>query len=112
MAKIIEISDLGAEELLPFTDTSEKRLIDCFSQGDGIFTAESPKVIRTALDCGYEPVSLLLERKYISGQAADIIERCGDIPVYTASSDVLEKLTGFKFTQGALCAMRRSRGFA
>ena len=109
MANIIEITDLGAKELIPYTNTSEKKLIDYFSQGDGIFTAESPKVIRTALDCGYEPVSLLLEKKYISGQAADIIERCGDIPVYTASSDVLEKLTGFKMTQGALCAMRRKK---
>ncbi|MBR5682759.1 MAG: RNA methyltransferase [Ruminococcus sp.] len=109
MANIIEITDLNAEELLPYTDTSEKKLLDYFSQGDGIFTAESPKVIRTALDSGYEPLSLLLERKYISGQAADIIGRCGDIPVYTASSSVLEKLTGFKLTQGALCAMRRKK---
>lgn len=109
MANIIEITDLGAEELLPYTDTSEKRLIDYFSQGDGIFTAESPKVIRTALGCGYAPLSLLLERKYISGQAADIIERCGDIPVYTASSEILERLTGFKLTQGVLCAMRRKK---
>ena len=102
MADIIEITDLSAAELLPYTDTAEKKLM-----ADGIFTAESPKVIRTALDSGYEPVSLLLERKYINGQAADIIARCGDIPVYTASSAVLEKLTGFRLTQGALCAMRR-----
>lgn len=109
MANIIEITDLSAEELLPYTDTSEKKLLDYFSHGDGIFTAESPKVIRTALDSGYEPLSLLLERKYISGQATDIIERCSDIPVYTASSSVLEELTGFKLTQGALCAMRRKK---
>lgn len=109
MANIIEITDLDSEELLPYADTSEKKLLDYFSRGEGIFTAESPKVIRTAIDCGYKPVSLLLERKYISGQAADIIERCGNIPVYTASSDVLEKLTGFKLTQGALCAMRRKK---
>ena len=102
MANIIEITDLGMKELLPYTDTAEKKLM-----GEGIFTAESPKVIRTALDSGYSPISLLLERKYINGQAADIIERCGDIPVYTASSEVLEKLTGFRLTQGALCAMRR-----
>ncbi|MBO4492978.1 MAG: RNA methyltransferase [Ruminococcus sp.] len=109
MTNITEITDLTARELLPYTDTSEKKLLDYFAPGEGIFTAESPKVIRTALDSGYEPVSLLLERKYINGQAADIIERCGDIPVYTASSDILEKLTGFKLTQGALCAMRRKK---
>ena len=109
MANIIEINDLAARELLPYTDTSEKKLLDYFAPGDGIFTAESPKVISTALDSGYEPVSLLLERKYINGQAADIIERCGDIPFYTASSDILEKLTGFRLTQGVLCAMHRKK---
>ena len=107
MTNITEISALDAEELLPYADTSEKKLLDYFAPGEGLFIAESPKVIRTALDAGYEPLSLLLERKYINGQAADIIERCGNIPVYTASSDILEKLTGFKLTQGALCAMRR-----
>ena len=109
MANITEITNLAANELLPYTDTSEKKLLDYFAPGEGIFTAESPKVIRTALDSGYEPISLLLERKYINGQASDIIERCGDIPVYTASSNILEKLTGFKLTQGALCAMRRKK---
>ena len=91
MANIIEITDLNMKELIPYTDTSEKKLIDYFSHGDGIFTAESPKVIRTALDSGYEPISLLIERKYINGQASDIIKRCGEIPVYTASSSILEQ---------------------
>ena len=107
MANIIEITDLNMKELIPYTDTSEKKLLDYFSHGDGIFTAESPKVIRTALNSGYEPISLLIERKYINGQASDIIKRCGEIPVYTASSSILEELTGFKLTQGVLCAMRR-----
>ena len=109
MAKIIEITSIDSDELLPYTDTSEKKLADFFGKGDGIFIAESPKVIRTALDSGCEPVSLLLEKKYISGQAADILSRCGDIPAYTASSDILEKLTGFRLTQGVLCAMRRQK---
>lgn len=107
MPDINEITDLSAPELSPYSCTSETKLLDFFGKGDGIFIAESPKVIRTALDSGYEPVSLLLEHKYISGQAADIISRCGDIPVYTASSDILQQLTGFRLTQGALCAMRR-----
>ena len=73
----------------------------------GIFIAESPKVIRRALDSGYIPLSVLAERKYINGQASDIIERCGDIPIYTADSSVLTAIAGFKLTQGILCAMRR-----
>ena len=107
MANIIDITDLSIPELVPFTNTSELSLMHCFEPEPGIFVAESPKVIKTALDSGYTPISLLAERKYINRQAADIIERCGNIPVYTASSQVLAKLTGFKLTQGLLCAMRR-----
>ena len=73
----------------------------------GLFIAESPNVVERALNAGYTPVSLLLERKHITGQAAHIIERCRDIPVYTADFDVLAQLTGFQLTRGVLCAMRR-----
>ena len=73
----------------------------------GIFIAESPKVIRVALQAGYEPLSLLCENKHIDGDAADIIKRCGDIPVYTGSRALLAELTGYTLTRGVLCAMRR-----
>ena len=103
MQDIREITDTGAPELLPYTDTSELRLKNEL----GIFVAESPKVIRTALDSGYEPLSFLAVRKYIDGQADDIIARCKGVPVYTALPETLEKLTGFRFTQGIMSAMRR-----
>lgn len=106
MAEIIEITDLEMPELKPYTDTSELELKNADTP---MFIAESPKVIRTALGSGYEPISLLAERKYIDGQAKDIIEKCGDIPVYTASSQQLTALTGYKLTQGVLCAMKRKR---
>lgn len=107
MSYIIEIKDLDLPELFPYTQTAEVQLLRYFEPQPGIFIAESPKVIRTALDSGYEPISLLIEKKYIEGQASDIIERCGDIPVYTAPSELLTRLTGFKLTLGVLCAMRR-----
>ncbi|EWM52351.1 TrmH family RNA methyltransferase [Ruminococcus flavefaciens] len=106
MPEIIEITDLDAEELRPYADTAETRLLDYFGSGRGIFIAESPKVIKTALGSGYTPISLLSERKYII-KCPQLIESCGNIPVYTASSDVLSELTGFKLTQGVLCAMKR-----
>ena len=104
---IIEIKDLTAEELIPYVSSNEIQLKRYFEPDLGIFIAESPKVIRLALKHGYEPISLLAERKYIEGQGKDIIENCADIPVYTADSTVLTELTGFKLTQGLLCAMRR-----
>ena len=106
MPEIIEITDINAEELKPYTDTSELELKNADIP---MFIAESPKVIRTALESGYEPLSMLTERKYIDGQAKDIVEKVGDIPVYTASSQLLTELTGYKMTQGVLCAMKRKK---
>ena len=74
-----------------------------------MFIAESPKVIMRALDAGCEPVSLLVERNHVNAEAAEAIERCGDVPVFTASLEILTKLTGFQLTRGMLCAMRRPK---
>ncbi len=104
---ILEIDNLSAKELQPFLCTNENQLFHWNEPEQGIFIAESPKVIRRALDAGYKPISLLCERKYITGQAADIIARIGGLPVYTADSDLLTEITGFRLTQGVLCAMRR-----
>lgn len=107
MPNIIEITDFEAPELDVYARLTENQLINRHEPEKGLFIAESPKVIERALDAGYIPVSLLLERKHIDGQAKDIITRCGDIPVYTAEFDMLTKLTGFQLTRGVLCAMLR-----
>lgn len=107
MPDIIEITDFSAPELDIYARLTEGQLLNRHEPEKGIFIAESPKVIERALDAGCVPVSLLLERKHITGQAQNIIARCRDIPVYTAEFDVLTQLTGFKLTRGALCAMRR-----
>ena len=109
MSNIIEITDFAAPELDLYARLSESQLLHYYEPQGGIFIAESPKVIERALDAGYIPISLLLERKHITGQAGNIIERCGNIPVYTADFDVLTKLTGFPLTRGVLCAMHRSK---
>ena len=106
MKKIVEIDDINAKELDPYARLTERELFHP-QKGTGLFIAESPKVIDRALDAGYKPVSLLMERKHIEGQAKGIIERCGDIPVYTSSLDVLTKITGYALTRGVLCAMER-----
>ena len=108
MPNIIEITDFNAPELDVYARLTENQLINRADPDNGLFIAESPKVIERALDAGYVPVSLLLEEKHIEGEAKDIINRCGDIPVYTAKLDVLTQLTGFQLTRGVLCAMRRA----
>ena len=107
MANIIEIRDFSAPELDIYARLTENQLLNREHPEDGIFIAESPKVVERALNGGYEPLSLLVETRHIDGQAADIISRCGDVPVYTAEFDVLTQLTGFQLTRGILCAMRR-----
>lgn len=107
MPNIIEIQDLDQPELAVFTRLTEAQLRNRLEPEKGIFIAESPKVIERALRAGYEPVSFLMERKHIEGQARELIEHCGSIPVYTADRPVLEALTGYQLTRGVLCAMRR-----
>lgn len=107
MSNIIEITNFMAPELDVYARLTENQLINRHEPEKGLFIAESPKVIERALNAGYEPVSLLLEHKHIEGEAKEIINRCKDIPVYTAAFDVLTQLTGFQLTRGALCAMRR-----
>lgn len=107
MGNIIEITDFMAPELDVYARLTENQLLNRHEPEKGLFIAESPNVVERALNAGYTPVSLLLEHKHITGQAAHIIDRCGDIPVYTADFDVLTQLTGFQLTRGVLCAMRR-----
>lgn len=107
MPNIIEITDFARPELDVFACLTEAQLRNRLEPDKGIFIAESPKVIARALDAGYEPVSLLMERKHIAGQGRDIIARCGEIPVYTGQRALLAKLTGYELTRGVLCAMRR-----
>ena len=107
MPNIIHVSDLSEECVSVFSKLTEAQLRNRLEPEKGIFIAESPKVISLALNEGYEPVSLLMEPKHIEGQGKEIIERCGDIPVYTAERSVLAELAGFELTRGVLCAMRR-----
>ena len=104
---IIEITSLNESGVEVFGSLTEAQLRNRIDPDKGIFIAESPKVINVALDAGYEPISLLCERKHITGDAADIIARCGDIPVYTGERELLASLTGYTLTRGVLCAMRR-----
>ena len=107
MSKIIEITDFQDSALDVYARLTENQLLNRENPENAMFIGESPKVIERALDAGYEPVSILVERKHIEGEAKDIIARCGDIPVYTADFEVLTRLTGFQLTRGMLCALRR-----
>lgn len=104
---IIEITSLDHEGVQVFGTLTEAQLRNRIEPEKGIFIAESPKVINVALNAGFEPLSLLCERKHIEGDAAGIIARCGDIPVYTGERELLAQLTGYTLTRGVLCAMRR-----
>lgn len=106
----IEITSLEDQGLEVYGTLTEAQLRNKLEPEKGIFIAESPKVINVALDAGFEPVSLLCERKHIDGDARSIIERCpAEMPVYTGSRELLAQLTGYTLTRGVLCAMRRPK---
>ena len=107
MPNIIAITDLNDPALAPYFCLTEAQLRNKRRPEEGIFIAESHKVIGHALDAGCEPVSFLMERRQIEGVSGTLLERCPDTPVYTADREILCKLTGYALTRGCLCAMRR-----
>ncbi len=104
---IVKVESLDQSGVDVFANLTERELRFSYEKKGGIFIAESPKVIERALDAGYEPISFLMEEKHIEGDAAFLISRCPDLPVYTASRQILEGITGYKLTRGVLCAFRR-----
>ena len=109
MPNIIELTTLSDPNLDLFTRLTEAQLRNRLEPEKGVFIAESPKVIRLTLDAGYQPVAFLMEHKWIEGQAAGLLARCGDTPVYTAPRELLSSLTGYTLTRGVLCAMKRPK---
>ncbi len=107
MANIIELTDFSAPALDIYARLTENQLVNRADPQNGLFIAESPNVILRALDAGFVPVSFLMEQKHVEGKGKAILARCPDVPVYTATLDVLIQLTGFPLTRGILCAMRR-----
>ena len=104
---IIHLTSLDHPGLAVFAILTEAQLRNRLEPEKGIFIAESPKVIRTALSAGITPLALLCEERHLDGDAADIVARVGDIPVYTGPREMLASLTGYTLTRGVLCAMRR-----
>ena len=109
MVNFTEITDFNAPELDVYARLTEAQLLNRFKPKKGMFIAESPKVICRALEAGWRPVSLLVERSHGNEEAREAIARCGDVPVYTAEMSVLTQLTGFQLTRGMLCAMLRPK---
>lgn len=101
---LTSLQHLGVEV---FSSLTEAQLRNRLEPEKGVFIAESPKVIDVALTAGYQPLALLCEERHIEGDAASLIARCGDIPVYTGSRELLAQLTGYTLTRGVLCAMCR-----
>jgi tRNA G18 (ribose-2'-O)-methylase SpoU len=107
MAHICHITALDDERIKVYARLTEAQLRNELHPEDGVFIAESPKVIRVAMEAGYRAESLLCEERHIEGDAKDIIARCGDIDVYTGTREMLAQLTGYTLTRGVLAAMKR-----
>ena len=109
MANFIKIDDFNAPELDVYARLTGAQLKSKLDPDQALFIAESPEVIKVAMNAGVEPVSLLTDERLINGAVEKIIDRMGDKPIYTATRDVLSSLTGFALTRGALAAMKRPK---
>ena len=107
MPNITELTDLSAPELDVFARLTEAQLRNRLEPEKGVFIAESPKVITTAVENGLLPLAFLMEQRHVEGDAAALLARFPDVPVYTAGRELLAQLTGYTLTRGVLCAMRR-----
>lgn len=107
MPHFIEITDFNDPRLDVYARLTEAQLLSRQDAQKSLFIAESPKVISCALKAGFEPVSILAESGHLHDDYAAVIDRCGDIPVFTADKQVLNRLTGFPLTRAMLCAMKR-----
>ncbi len=107
MPQLIEVTALDDPRLDVYARLTEAQLAQVPGPGSGLFIAESPNVIARALDAGCRPVSILVEKGLLRGQTAEVIARCGDVPVFVGENSLLAKLTGYKLTRGLLCAMER-----
>lgn len=104
---VVQIKDFTTPGSEIFANLTERELRNSYERKGGFFIAESPNVIDRALAAGYEPISFLMEEKHIIGDAAFLIQRYPDLPVFTAPRQVLEQITGYKLTRGVLCALKR-----
>lgn len=109
MRNVIRIEDFGAEELDVYARTREGQLLNRHEPEKGIFIAESPRVIERAMRAGCEPLSFLVEERYLERDMRGIVSEWEGVPVYTAGLEVLTQITGYQLTRGMLCAMRRPR---
>ena len=105
MRQIIFIDNIESDALSPYMRLTEGQL----KNKEGVFIAESVKVIDVALSCSVEPISFLMEERQIEGIGKELLQKCPDTPVYTAPRDILKEITGFELTRGVLCAMRRPK---
>lgn len=106
---IIKLESLDHPGLRLYTSLTEAQLRNRLDEENGIFIAESPKVIRVAINAGYRPLSMLCEERHIEGDAAFIVKDFPEIEIFTGPRDLLASLTGYKLTRGVLCAMKRKR---
>lgn len=105
--RIVYLTDLEGYESAPYARLTEAQLRYACDSCEGLFIAESLNVISSALEAGYEPVSLLTEERHLDKIASSLKALPEDVPVYTAPPCALEALTGYRLSRGVLAAMRR-----
>ena len=104
----IRIETLSDERLLDYVGLTDVALRRRSEPEQGLYIAESEKVIRRALEAGHRPRSFLMAQRWLTdlGDVVADAEAHGT-PVFVGDHDVIEALTGFHLHRGALASMQR-----
>jgi tRNA G18 (ribose-2'-O)-methylase SpoU len=94
-----------AAELHDYTQLTDVALRRVREPAEGLFIAESSKIIRRSHASGMVPRSYLTSPKWLF-DLADVIAT-NDVPIYIGTDAAVESLTGFHLHRGALAAMHR-----
>ncbi|WP_018155969.1 TrmH family RNA methyltransferase [Demetria terragena] len=108
MTDVIHITDPHDDRVKDYFSLTDVALRRVLEPAEGLYLAESEKVIRRALAAGHRPRSFLMGERWLN-DLADVVEQAArdGVPVYVAEAPVIEQMTGFHLHRGALAAMHR-----
>jgi tRNA G18 (ribose-2'-O)-methylase SpoU len=103
---IIHLTDPTDPRVSDYTSLTDVQLRKVREPAEGMYIAESSRVMRRALAAGHRPRSFFMAEKWLPDMA-DVIDAHPDVPVFVGEAKVLEAITGFHLHRGALAAMHR-----
>ncbi len=105
MTHVVAIDDPADPRVAAYRDVRERDLVG----REGLFIAEGEVVVRMLLAHSlHRPVSLLVAEKRVAALAELIATLSDDVPAFSASQAVMDRIAGFHIHRGILAVGRRA----